>query len=136
MGTMPEDDSAIRYAGSLIRRATQPRFFRELEERDGYARLVGDCGDVVEFMLRLAPDHVTAADVAYQTIGCMAMIASCDVAAELAEGRSLDEVCTITPEQVIKTLGGVPEQKYHCTELAVRTLREAVADAQAHAAAT
>ena len=130
---MEENESAIRYSAGLIRRATQPKYFRALDERDGYAKRIGDCGDVVEFMLRVAPDKLTVSEVGYQTIGCMAMIASCDVAAEMAEGRTLDAVLDLTPEQVVEALGGVPEQKFHCTELAVATLHDAARKAREEA---
>lgn len=127
---MEENDSAIRYAAGLIRRATQPKYFRALDARDGYAKRIGDCGDVVEFMLRVDPRSGAVADIGYQTIGCMAMIASCDVAAEIADGRPLDAVLELTPERVVEALGGVPEQKFHCTELAVATLHEAARNAR------
>lgn len=127
---MEENDSAIRYAAGLIRRATQPRYFRALDRRDGYAKRIGDCGDVVEFMLRVDPASGIVAEAGYQTIGCMAMIASCDVAAEIAEGGPLEAVLDLTPQRVIESLGGVPEQKFHCTELAVATLQDAARDAR------
>lgn len=68
------------------------------------------------------------ADIKFQTAGCISSIASASVITELAKGKELGEVQSITPEEVSKALGGLPEEKMHCARLAVRTLRKAIED--------
>lgn len=46
----------------------------------------------------------------------------------LAIGRTLKEASTITEEDVDAALGGLPENKLHCSLLGVSALRDALAD--------
>jgi hypothetical protein len=59
-------------------------------------------------------------------MGCAAAIATTDVAAELAKGKTLQEAMKITNKDVVKVLGGLPPVKYHCSLLAEEALAEAI----------
>ena len=49
-------------------------------------------------------------------------------AAELALGKTLDELVEITSETILKILGSFPEESRHCAFLAAETLQEALND--------
>lgn len=90
----------------------------------GTAGTPGD-GPYVVLWLRVENDRV--AQAAYQTYGCPAAVAAASMAAQMAEGRSLEEAAGVTPEQIVSALEGLPEGKEHCPMLAVRALSAALA---------
>jgi hypothetical protein len=48
------------------------------------------------------------------------------IASELAMGKTLDEVLAISPATIAAALGGLPNDKMHCSNLASSALRTAV----------
>ena len=51
----------------------------------------------------------------------------------MVRGLSLRETDEIKPENLLAALDGLPEENVHCAELAVNTLREAIARSYAEA---
>jgi nitrogen fixation NifU-like protein len=47
---------------------------------------------------------------------------------ELAKGKTIAHALRIGQQDVLNTLGGLPEESVHCALLAANTLREAVRD--------
>jgi nitrogen fixation NifU-like protein len=70
------------------------------------------------------------ARAAYRTYGCPAAVASASMAVEWAMGKGEDEVMRLTPALLTELLGGLPEGKEHCPDLAVRALRAALEEAR------
>ena len=68
------------------------------------------------------------ADVKFKTFGCGAAIAVSSMVSEMAMGKTVDEVRKITPAVVAKELGGLPKNKYHCSNLGAQALNRAVDD--------
>jgi nitrogen fixation NifU-like protein len=99
----------------------------ELEEFDGFAR-IGDpgCGD--EMMLWIKMRDGTIGDIGFKSFGCPGAIAMSSMLTELAKGRTEDEALSLTDDDVVDALGGIPERKRHCSLLGVRALHAAVAD--------
>lgn len=110
----------------FIRHVNLPGHMGSLADPSGRARGVGPCGDSVEFTLRVAHDRI--AEIRHLPRGCAFTIACANAACELARGRTLEEALEISPEEVERELGGLPEDHRHCARLAVNTLGEAVAD--------
>ena len=81
----------------------------------------------VRFTLRLSGDR--AETVRYQVFGCGFTIAACAAAAELAEGRTLAEIATISTTRVDSVLGGLPPERDYCAALAVEALQAALRSA-------
>lgn len=61
-------------------------------------------------------------------IGCCASIATSSMTSVLAKGKTLEEALKISEEGVIEALGGLPENKVHCSNLGVSALRLAIKD--------
>jgi len=104
-----------------------PRNIGEIENADGYAK-IGDptCGDFIKVWIRI--ENETIIDFKYKVFGCWGAISTTSVVSELAIGKSIKEATKITDDDVIRTLGGIPEQKQHCSLLGVQGLRAAIAD--------
>lgn len=99
-----------------------------LEKADGYAKKVGDCGDAVEFFINLDGDTIDS--LSYDINGCLNTNACCNAVVSLIEGKSIDAAWETTPEQVAGFLESLPQDHFHCAELAVGTLYLALADAR------
>ncbi len=65
-------------------------------------------------------------DISFLVYGCPASIATSSMTTELAKGKTLEEALKITEDDIIKALGGLPENKKHCSNLGVKALRNAI----------
>lgn len=101
-----------------------------LARPDGYAKKTGDCGDTVEFFMRL--DGHTITTLAYDIDGCLNTNACCNAVVALVVGRLLDTAWEITPEQVAGMLETLLSDHLHCAELVVGALYLVLADALEH----
>ena len=99
-----------------------------LKNMDGYGKKTGDCGDMVEFFINLDKDIIGS--LSYDINGCLNTNACCNAVVALVEGQTMDAAWEITPEQVSGLLETLPQNHFHCAELAVGTLYIALADAR------
>ncbi|EAT58779.1 Nitrogen-fixing NifU-like:BFD-like (2Fe-2S)-binding region [Chlorobium ferrooxidans DSM 13031] len=63
-----------------------------------------------------------------ETYGCASAIASTSVLSEMVKGRTLDQAFNISPKEVALELGGLPDNKIHCSVLGDKALRAAIND--------
>ena len=115
------------YSPAVIDHWQNPRNFKALESPDGYAGVKGVCGDTMEMFLRVKDEKVI--ECTFQTDGCGTTIVCGSVATELAAGRPIIEVLgAVNAAEILRVLGGLPEDSVHCAQLAAETLRRALAD--------
>jgi nitrogen fixation NifU-like protein len=62
------------------------------------------------------------------TDGCGPTVACGSRLTTMVRGMSLDEAYQVTQDVLVAALDGLPEESLHCAELAVNTLREAIAN--------
>ena len=67
-------------------------------------------------------------DCKWKTYGCASAIASTSVLSEMVKGMSLDQAYKLTPKDVVRELGALPEHKIHCSVLGDKALRAAIND--------
>ncbi|HCO48874.1 MAG TPA: iron-sulfur cluster assembly scaffold protein, partial [Spirochaetaceae bacterium] len=65
--------------------------------------------------------------IAFKSYGCPGAIATSSMLTVLAEGKTIEEAMNITDDDVVKALGGIPENKKHCSLLGVQALQAAIA---------
>jgi len=115
------------YSPAVIDHWQHPRNYRALDSPDGYAKVKGICGDSMEMYLRVKNDTIT--ECTFQTDGCGTTVVCGSVATELAVGKSLIEALgAVSAAEILRVLGGLPEESVHCAQLAAETLRRALAD--------
>lgn len=117
----------MEYSELVIEHFQNPRNVGIIEDADGVGKMGSPvCGDLMEIYIKVENSHI--ADIKFRTFGCGAAIASGSMASEMIKGKSLAEAETVTDEDVAKALGGLPEKKMHCSNLAASTLHKAIED--------
>jgi len=118
------------YSETVVDRWLNPRNAGKIEAPQGYGRLTGICGDVMEISLRIVKDRLL--DAKFLAEGCGPTLAAGSMATELAQGKSVPEALRINQQAILANLGGLPEESEHCALLAADTLKEALRDYCAH----
>lgn len=116
-----------KYSDVVIDRWQNPQNFEKIDNPDGYASVKGSCGDTMEMSLKMSNDKIL--ECGFQTDGCGTTIACGSIATELALKKTLIQaLATVSADEILKKLGGLPESDIHCAELAAEALRRALAD--------
>jgi len=115
------------YSEKVMEYFMNPRNVGEIEDADGIGEEGNPvCGDMMTFYIKVADDRLT--DVKFKTFGCGAAIAVSSMVSEMAKGKTIEEARKITPEMVAEELGGLPKQKFHCSNLGAQALNKAIDD--------
>ncbi|MBN1573824.1 MAG: iron-sulfur cluster assembly scaffold protein [Deltaproteobacteria bacterium] len=115
------------YSKKVIEYFENPVNVGKIENPDGVGRAGNpECGDTIELYIKVVDDRIT--DIKFKTFGCAAAVASSSMLTELVLGKKLDEALSVTKNDVADNLGGLPERKMHCSNMAEDALRLAIED--------
>jgi nitrogen fixation NifU-like protein len=115
------------YSDQVIEHFQNPRNVGEIADPDGVGKVGSPvCGDMMEVYIKVVDGRL--ADIRYKTFGCGAAVASGSMGTEMVKGKTLEEAMSITDQQVAEALGGLPEEKLHCSNLAAEGIQAAIED--------
>ena len=123
---MIDEDMRRIYSEVTINHAMNPRNVGSLKDADGWARYTGPCGDTMSMWIKMSGDILK--EVRFSTDGCGTSAACGSMTTELAKGRKWSEALEISDVDVLRELGGLPEDDQHCALLAATTLKLAISD--------
>ncbi len=128
------------YTKEVMEAFKNPHNYGKIKNADGIGK-VGNivCGDVMWLYIKVGKRRPVSAkattgkeeiikDIKFETFGCVAAISTSSTITDLAKGKTIKEALEIEKNEIIKSLGGLPKIKYHCSVLAVDALIEAVYD--------
>ena len=87
------------------------------------------CGDVMRVWLNIDPKRDKITDFKWRTFGCASAIAATSMLSVMVTekgGMKIDKALKITPQDIMKRLGGLPDRKIHCSVLGDKALRAAL----------
>ena len=103
-----------------------PRNWGIINDSDGYARIIGHCGDTMEISLKLKGDLIVKC--AFDSDGCGATVACGSIITEMATGKRVAQARRIDQKALLDYCDGLPEKNEHCALLAAETLQRAIDD--------
>jgi nitrogen fixation NifU-like protein len=102
-----------------------PRNVGELSDADAVAEQVNPvCGDRLKLSLRVRDGRIESA--LFLAYGCPPTLACGSALAKMLEGMSIEAALSLTRQDIVRALGGLPARKNHAAALAVETLHEAL----------
>ncbi len=114
------------YTDKVREHFLDPKNVGEVENPDGVAE-VGSiaCGDALKLTFKL-DENQRIKDIKFKTFGCASAIASSSALTEMAKGMTLDEAMKITNQDIAAYLGGLPQEKMHCSVMGKEALEKAI----------
>lgn len=86
------------------------------------------CGDQMLVVIQVDKAKGVITDCKWKTFGCASAIASTSVLSEMVRGMKIEDAYRLSPKDITKELGGLPEHKIHCSVLGDKALRAAIND--------
>ena len=114
------------YSKKTLEYASNPSNIGRMNDASGSAWIKGTCGDTMEVYLIIENNKIT--DAKFFTDGCIATHACGSAITELVINKTIDEILSISPKNIINSLEGLQKKNIHCSILAVSTLYKAITD--------
>ena len=137
----------MNYNKKVMNEFMHPKNMGEIKNPDGIGK-VGNpqCGDIMWVYIKVKrqkakplasssksqtrdkSENEIIGDIKFRTFGCAAAIATSSIITKIAKGKKLSEVEKLSYKDVVKSLGGLPNIKIHCSAMAAQALNKAIKD--------
>ncbi len=112
------------FSAKVLREYRNPQNVGRIKGADCVGKILGPCGDTMEFSINIEDGRVRRA--LFTTDGCGPSIACGSITTKLATGKTIEEAMKIKDRDILNGLDGLPDENRHCAKLAVDTLHKAL----------
>lgn len=113
------------YSSELLDYFQNPRNVGEIADADASAQLENPaCGDVLKLTLKVSGEHIV--DIRFKARGCVPAMACGSALTSLVKGKTVTQARGLQSDDLVRTVGGLPEASGHATQLALETLATAL----------
>jgi nitrogen fixation NifU-like protein len=106
---------------------TNPRNVGSVDEPSGRA-VVRSPVDSDTVLITLRIEDGVIRDAKFKCMGCAVAIACSSMATEMVLGQPVEQASQLKEQDVADALGGIPEYKMRCSNLAPEAIRRAIED--------
>ena len=104
---------------------SDPRNVGEIPDANGIGEIGNPVdGDKIKIYIKVKNNLLV--DVKFKTFGCGAAIAASSMITVLTIGKTLEDALKIQNEDVSEALGGLPDEKLLCSNIAADALHNAI----------
>lgn len=89
------------------------------------------CGDMMKVWIKIDKAHDKIIDCKWRTFGCASAIGSTSMMSVMVSengGMPIEQALKLKPQDILARLGGLPDNKIHCSVLGDKALRAAIND--------
>jgi nitrogen fixation NifU-like protein len=86
---------------------------------------LGPCGDLIKLYLKIDENGVVE-KAKFSYLGCIGSAVCGSAMTTLLKGMTIEQAKTVTENEIIKELDGLPNSKLDCAKLSIRTLKKAI----------
>lgn len=104
---------------------SDPRNVGNMTDANGIGE-VGNPADGDKIKIYIKVEDNILVDVKFKTFGCGAAIAASSMVTVMAFNKTIEEALKIKNEDVSEALGGLPEEKLLCSNIAADALHNAI----------
>ena len=110
------------YSAEVLDHFQNPRNAGEIPNADARVQIENPaCGDVLELTAKIANQRMV--EVRFRAKGCVSAMACASALTELVAGKTVEEARTLTRDELLRTVGGLPEASAHAAYLAMDALQ-------------
>lgn len=82
------------------------------------------CGDILQLSLKIAAGRIE--EIRFRAKGCVPAMGCASALTELVQGKTIAEATELKREDLVRTVGGLPEASAHASHLAMDALAAAL----------
>lgn len=116
----------LEYSDEVMDYFKNPKNSGKIENPDITAKAGSiACGDMLKLYMNVNDQEIIE-EMKFESFGCAANIATSSKMTEIAKGKTIEEAKQITFKDIIDALEGLPNIKYHCSNLSIEALNLAL----------
>ena len=114
------------YSPQLLDHFQNPRNAGDLSDADATVEIENPvCGDVIRLSVNVDTGRI--AGIKFKAKGCVPAMACGSALTEMVAGKTAEEARSVTKDDLVRAVGGLPQASSHAAQLALDALSAALA---------